>query len=172
MLNSCRRGPRSPPGRRTGGILSITRPDWYMCNKHIASYGCTHTHTSNFICPHARVCVCVCEQSSVCVTYDLHGSHHCCSHHKLFSVFIKTSNILHLRCLCFSFGSLVSDPPALITSLIFSPCYNLIRPATVIWTIGEMSCVANDPLFDCRGHTKRSIMSIRQPDGWSCGLEI
>lgn len=34
----------------------------------------------------------VSEQTSVC-KYELHGSHYCCSHHKLFSLFIKTSNI-------------------------------------------------------------------------------
>lgn len=28
----------------------------------------------------------------------------------------------------------------------------------------EMSCAANYPLFDCRGHTMRSVMSIRQLD--------
>lgn len=34
----------------------------------------------------------VSEQTSVC-KYELHGSHYCCSHHKLFSLFRKTSNI-------------------------------------------------------------------------------
>lgn len=28
----------------------------------------------------------------------------------------------------------------------------------------EMSCAANYLLFDCRGHTMRSVMSIRQLD--------
>lgn len=69
-----------PPGRRTAGdfinykarLVHMQRRDGLVRLR---------AHTST-----------VSEQMSVC-KYELHGSHYCCSHHKLFSLFRKTSNI-------------------------------------------------------------------------------
>lgn len=65
----------------------------------------------------------------------------------------------------FYFGSLVSDPPSFITTPhLFSEIQLHYPMDSDFDTQAEMSCVANYPLFDCRGHTVRSVMSIRQLD--------
>lgn len=73
------------------------------------------------------------------------------------------SNILQLRCLP-PFGSIVSDRPTFIIILIFSEIQLNYPMHSDFDTQTEMSCAANHLLFDCRGHTMTSVMSIRQLD--------
>lgn len=66
----------------------------------------------------------------------------------------------------FFFGSLVTDPPSFITTfIVFGEIQLNYLMDGDSDTEAEMSCVENYPVFDCRGHTMRSVMRIRQLDG-------
>lgn len=75
-----------PPGRRTAGDFINYKARLVRRRDGLVRL---RAHTSSVIRP---LRASVSEQMSV-YKYELHGSHYCCSHHKLFSLFIKTSNI-------------------------------------------------------------------------------
>lgn len=77
-----------PPGRRTAGDFINYKARLVHMHQRDGPVR-LRAHTSSVIRP---LRASASEQTSVC-KYELHGSHYCCSHHKLFSLFIKTSNI-------------------------------------------------------------------------------
>lgn len=94
------------------------------------------------------------QQAQVCVKSEMHASHYSSSHHYLFPLFMRRSNISHLYSLCSSWGvKSLTCFSFIIIHIVLARSILIIQKTNVSDTETEMSWVGKYPLFDCRGHT-------------------